>query len=227
MLRIHLPHIPDDGSTPRGFPWPPSRDLATQAAHNSSTSGSESRLAPILIQDSTRQRGHHTASRFLPPNVPCAVADFRHQPSTCSMECPYTSCKLVGWLRVGSLSVKVQEECSPRNITANQAAAPCVSSSCCSTSPSRRGRVTRSSTLRPCRLRLNSSMSSHYCSDVLRLVIGDKLFGIRNKLRHRRFVGFQPVANRFLLHCQLEVISNDDITVRAGDFSALRHLDRD
>jgi hypothetical protein len=68
-------------------------------------------------------------------------------------------------------------------------------------------------------------MSSQYYSSILRSVIGNKFLDSRDELRYCRSVDIQTVANLLLLHAHLEVISNDEITVRIRDFNAPRHLD--
>ena len=76
-------------------------------------------------------------------------------------------------------------------------------------------------------LRLSSRMSSHYCCDTLRFVIGDEFLDGRYELRYCRFFDLQPVANVLLRHSQLELVCDDDIPVRIGDLRALGHRDSD
>jgi hypothetical protein len=67
-------------------------------------------------------------------------------------------------------------------------------------------------------------MSYQYCSDTLRLIIGMKVLDSWNQLRQRRLLDVQPLANLFLLHSQLEVLPNNELTVRARDIRAPRQL---
>jgi hypothetical protein len=70
-------------------------------------------------------------------------------------------------------------------------------------------------------------MSSHYCCDTLRFVIGNEFLDGRYELRYCRFFDFQPVANLLLRYSHLEVVCDDDIPVRIGDLRALEHRDLD